>query len=132
MVKPKNKIIPGRQEAGEARRNQNPIKIWATTEEKDQIKKLARYCGLSVSTYARKVSMGYRPKSHVDLEQMKTLFQLHADLGRVGGLLKWLLTDDIKLRRVEEKGLMPTVEDTIQDIYTLQDQIKKVVEKVIK
>jgi len=65
-------------------------------EEKTQIKANAQRCNLSISRYVCNLALGYKPQS---LEKIKERARLHnqvADLGRLGGLLKLLLTDKTK------------------------------------
>lgn len=50
--------------------------------------------GLSLSAYLREVGLGTPPRSVVDYEQVAVLAQIHADLDRLGGLLKMWLTNN--------------------------------------
>ena len=48
----------------------------------------AEASGLSVASFIRKVAMGYQVESIVDIDQVVELSRVNADLGRLGGLLK--------------------------------------------
>lgn len=78
--------------ATKPRRYQKALRIYCTAEECAAIEDRARKAGLSVSEYARRVCMGYQPSSVIDYEEAEKLLHLGADLGRMGGLLKWWLS----------------------------------------
>jgi hypothetical protein len=65
-----------------------PIYVWTTAEERAEIQRLARATGLSQSAYLRTVGLGYQPASAFDADAVLALARIHADQGRLGGLLK--------------------------------------------
>ena len=65
-----------------------PLYVWATAEERAEIQRLARATGLSQSAYLRTVGLGYEPASAFDADAILALARIHADQGRLGGLLK--------------------------------------------
>jgi hypothetical protein len=69
------------------------VDVWCTADELALIKDLAQATRLSNSGYLRAIGSGYQPRSKFDSEAIDKLAQLHADLGRFGGLLKLWLTD---------------------------------------
>jgi hypothetical protein len=69
----------------------HPIKVYVTEKERKTIKRMAKKMRMSVSTYLRTLGLGYTPKTVFDQLALKKLIKLHADQGRLGGLLKlWL------------------------------------------
>jgi hypothetical protein len=60
------------------------IKIRAKPEEKAVIAKLANDCGLSVSSYAKRLCPNYHPRNNMDNENFKNLMRVDGDQGRVG------------------------------------------------
>lgn len=95
----KSEQLEGKQKpADSVRRRNTPIKVWLTPEEKDCIVEKASQHGLSQSAYLRHLGMNYPVISNVDKKHMKALCQINADLGRMGGLLKLWLTDDVRLK----------------------------------
>jgi len=82
------------------RKNSPTIKVYCLPEEKTEIEKLARQAGKTASSYLLEVGQGYKLTGIVDLEQVRELARVNGDLGRLGGLLKLWLTDDIKTRQL--------------------------------
>ena len=78
-------------EQPDARRKLLPLKVYCTKEERALIEGQAETAGMSVSEYLRNVGKGTPVKSRVDVQAIKALAKVNADLGRAGGLLKMLL-----------------------------------------
>ena len=75
----------------ETRKRTQYILVGVSPEEKKLLKEGAGRCDLSVPAWLRKLGLGHRPASHVDIQAVEKIARLHGDLGRVGGLLKmWL------------------------------------------
>ena len=75
----------------ETRDRQRPLKVFVTDDERAYILESAAIAGLSVSMYLRVAGMHGRPNSVLDLQAVRDLQKVNADLGRLGGLLKlWL------------------------------------------
>ena len=67
------------------------IDVWADAEELAEINARCKALKLSRSEYLRNLGLGYQPKGQFDQEAIRSLVKLHADQGRLGGLLKlWL------------------------------------------
>jgi len=102
----------------------NRIDIWATDEEMQQITENAKVLRLSRSEYLRNLGLGYQPKTQFDQDAIRDLVKLHADQGRLGGLLKLWLS--------EKKGEGASVQDVrsiLQQIESLQMQMARLVMK---
>lgn len=102
------------------------VRVYVTPEEKEVMAETAKTCGLSLSAYTRNLALGYRPASILDLEETRKLFEVKADLGRLGGLLKLWLTDDIRYR--DEHG--EPIESLIAKITEAQDRLLSIIHRV--
>lgn len=88
------------------------IEVWVSEAEHQQILENSKGCKLSGSAYLRLLGLGYEPKSQFDQDSIKQLVKLHADQGRLGGLLKlWLST-------------RPGEGSRVKDVRSLLDQIE--------
>ena len=79
----------------------NCMKAYVSDEEYAKITEKARMFGLSVSQFAKAVCLGFEVHSREDQHARGELRRVHADLGRLGGLLKmWLTNEDEHLVNV--------------------------------
>ena len=78
------------------RKGSTPIKVYCLPEEKEQIEAQAKRAGMSAARYLREVGQGYHISGVVDYEQVRELARINGGLGRLGGLLKLWLTDDVR------------------------------------
>ncbi len=69
------------------------LRVWVAPEEKEQIQTNAESCSLSCSAYLRQLGLGYIPASKLDAAAMRQLAKVNGDMGRLGGLLKMILTN---------------------------------------
>ena len=86
-------------------------------DEEQGIRTKARDTGLSVARYMRQVSLGYLVPSAIDNQQVEKLLKINGDLGRVGGLLKMWLTNDVRLKITSKAE----IEATLATIRTTQN-----------
>jgi hypothetical protein len=103
------------------------VKVYVTPEEKARIAANAAACGRSVSAYARVLAAGYEPKPRVDLSGMAEVFKLHADLGRLGGLMKMLLTNDERLNDMGRDMAAVTIDGVLVDIRATMANLRALV-----
>jgi len=68
--------------------NKKAVRSYLTPDEYEKISQMATASGLSVSTFMRKVCLGQEIKTFEYAEFKLELVKTHADLGRLGGLLK--------------------------------------------
>ena len=108
-----------------ARDRHRPLKVYVTEEDRAEIEANAKACSLTVSTYLRRLGIHFEPKSTLDQSAILALIKMHADQGRLGGLLKLWLTekpgrgaDTFEVRRL------------LREIEALQAQIKTVVRRL--
>ncbi len=76
------------------KRNTTPIYVRVSIEEKAQLQALADACSCSIPTLLRNVGLGHQVTSTLDQQAVLQLLALHADIGRIGGLLRLWLTQD--------------------------------------
>lgn len=102
------------------------VSFRVTDSEKEKINKKADDCAISRSSYCKQTALGTVPRSKYDLVVLNELTHLHADIGRVGGLLKMWLThhEDIALHDKLD------VQELVTEIRELKREIKDVVEKL--
>jgi hypothetical protein len=105
------------------------MKSYVTGKEHDRITELAAQCGLSVSELVRRVVLGQEVNTKVDKEAFLSLLKVNADLGRLGGLLKLALTEDVPkiASRKQIRELLHNIEDRQEEMR----QLIKVTEKAV-
>ena len=69
------------------------LKTYLTQEEYEQIRKSANKTGLSLSTFSKRVCLGFSVPSLEYQEARIELRRLKGDLGRLGGLVKQALAN---------------------------------------
>ncbi len=107
------------------------IKVYVSPEEKTRIAASARACRLSVSAFARTLMLGFQPGSTLDLEQMDAILAISADLGRLGGLLKMLLTNDERLDDMGREMGVATIDGALVDIRATQALLLDLVDSFV-
>lgn len=103
------------------------LRVPVLPEEEAQIKNNAAAAGISVATYLRTIGLGYQVTGILDNQRVEELARINGDLGRLGGLLKLWLTDDIRTLQFGEStilALLSKIEDT-------QDKMHKVMQAVV-
>ncbi len=83
------------EQENERRRKQH-LRVPVFPDEKGLIEENARAAGMSVARFLREVGQGYKVQGVTDYERVRELARINGDLGRLGGLLKWWLTDDVR------------------------------------
>lgn len=103
------------------------IKVYVTPEEKARIATNAGMCGRSLSAYVRTLATGHEPKPRADLSGLAEVFKLHADLGRLGGLMKMFLTNDERLNDMGRDMAGVTIDGVLVDIRVTMANLKAMV-----
>ena len=106
------------------RPRKNRIEVWCNDDELERIKANAENTRLSHSEFLRTLGNGYEPKSTFDREAIGKLAKLHADQGRLGGLLKLWLSE-----KKGEGASVDNVRSLLHKIENLQMLIAKLVMK---
>ncbi len=110
------------------RKNSPPIKVYCLPEERALIESLSAQAGLSISTYLREVGQGYRIQGVTDVEQVRELVRVNGDLGRLGGLLKLWLSNDVKVAHVGANTILAV----LNRIEATQDQMSSLMESILR
>ncbi len=108
------------------------FKVYVTPEEKTRIAANARASRLSMSAYARALALGERPPAAVDMDAVKKLIKVSADIGRLGGLLKMLLTNDERLEDIGREMGRATIDGTLVDIRRTQAGLADLVNAFVR
>lgn len=89
------------------------LEVWCTEQEYSQIKVMAHQTRMSTSSFLRALGTGYQPRSSFDSEAVEKLVRLHAEQGRMGGLLKLWLSEkrDFGAPAFQVRALMRQVEE---------------------
>jgi hypothetical protein len=96
--------------------------VWADAEELAAINARCKALRLSRSEYLRNLGLGYQPKGQFDQEAIRELVKLHADQGRLGGLLKLWLAE-----KKGEGASVKEVRSVLQQVESLQMHIARLV-----
>nr|BCU00967.1 conjugal transfer transcriptional regulator TraJ [uncultured bacterium] len=104
------------------------LRVPVFPEEQAAIERQAKQAGLSVARYLREVGQGYQIKGITDYEQVRELARINGDLGRLGGLLKLWLTDDVRTARFGEA----TIKALLGRIEATQDEMGQVMKSVVR
>lgn len=107
------------------------LRVYCLPEERMIIEGNAKATGKSLSEYLRAVGMGIRIKTVLDQQAIRELIKINADQGRLGGLLKALLTNDERLDGYAGVQLQKITLSTLRDIQTVQIQLFDFVSKFV-
>lgn len=110
------------------RKNSPPIKVYCLPEERAEIVANARKAGISTARYLREVGQGYQVKSVMDYEYVRELARISGDLGRLGGLLKLWLTDDVRTAHFGSE----TILRLLARIEITQDEMSNVMRSMVR
>ncbi|WHF58043.1 conjugal transfer transcriptional regulator TraJ (plasmid) [Shewanella xiamenensis] len=110
------------------RRGTTPLKVYCLPEEKALIEANAKTTGKSVSSFLLAVGQGYQVTGIVDAEQVCEMAKISGNLGRLGGLLKWWLTDDARVANFTPE----TIRTVLSKIEDTQNELGAVMSKVIR
>ena len=110
------------------RKDSPPISVWVTPDEKNLIESYAKQTGQSTSAYLRQLGQGYVPKSIMDYGKIIELARINGDLGRLGGLIKLWLTNDVRTAQYGES----TLRAVLSRIEETQDKMLEIMKAVVK
>ena len=103
------------------------LRVPVLPEEEAAIKQKAAETGLSVAAYLRNVGLGYPITGIVDYRQVRELARINGDLGRLGGLLKLWLTNDVRTAKFGED----TIRALLSKIESTQDEMGTIMLKIV-
>lgn len=111
------------------------VSVYCSKEERDALKLTAQRTGLSVSQYLLRVGLGYQPESVVDYQKCEELLKFAADLGRLGGLLKWWLSGTAPVLKTawgaEIEITAPMLRSALSRIEKASSAVKKAAEQIV-
>ena len=110
------------------RKDSPPRSVWVTPDEKNLIESYAKQTGQSTSAYLRQLGQGYVPKSIMDYGKIIELARINGDLGRLGGLIKLWLTNDVRTAQFGES----TLRAVLARIEETQDKMLEIMKAVVK
>lgn len=110
----------GKAQGNRPRRHR--IDVWADEAELAEINTRSKNLKLSRSEYLRNLGLGYEPKGQFAQEAIRELVKVHADQGRLGGLLKLWLSE-----KKGEGASATNVRSLLQQIESLQMELARLV-----
>jgi hypothetical protein len=105
-----------------------PIKVYCLPDERALIEENSKRAGLSVGGYLREVGQGYQIKGVLDYQHVRELVRVNGDLGRLGGLLKLWLTDDVRTARFTDATILAL----LSKIEATQDEMTRLMRSVVQ
>lgn len=84
------------------RKGSPPVKVYCLPSERQELERQAEAVGLSMSSFLLNVGLGYQVTQILDNKRVEDLAKINGDLGRLGGLLKLWLSDDVRARQYGE------------------------------
>lgn len=110
------------------RKSSPPLKVYCLPEERELIEANAKRAGLSVACYLREVGQGYQIKGVMDYEYVRELVRVNGDLGRLGGLLKLWLTDDVRTAHFGTATILAL----LSRIEVTQEEMSRLMKSVVQ
>lgn len=110
------------------RKSSQPLKVYCLPEERELIEANAKQAGLSVACYLREVGQGYQVKGVMDYEYVRELVRVNGDLGRLGGLLKLWLTDDVRTAHFGTATILAL----LRRIEATQEEMSRIMKSVVQ
>lgn len=110
------------------RKGSTPIKVYCLPEERAEIEANVKRAGVSVARYLRDVGQGYQIKGVMDYQHVRELVRVNGDLGRLGGLLKLWLTDDVRTAKFGEATILAL----LGRIEANQDEMSRIMKAVVQ
>lgn len=110
------------------RKSSPAIKVYCLPEEREIIEENAKRAGISVARYLRDVGQGYQVKGVMDYHYVRELIRINGDLGRLGGLLKLWLTDDVRTFHFGNDTILALLDR----IKKTQDEMSQTMKSVVQ
>ena len=114
----------------EVRKRQHRFYVRVNDAEKNLIEEGASSCGLSVPQYLRLLGTENVPKTKLDRDALTSVLKAAGDLGRLGGLLKMLVTGDPKYRSSSMRANIHNIEQLISSLKRAREDIVRKVESL--
>jgi hypothetical protein len=104
------------------------FRIYLTPEEKAQMRQIAADARMSMSTYTRTLLLGGTPPDGAALAQIDVLAKAIADLNRLGGLMKMLLTNAERLQDMGRDMAMACIDGILADIRFTVEKLEELID----
>lgn len=128
MTKGTSLMESGEGDDARGRKRKHHLRVPVFPDEREKIEANARSAGVSVAAYLREVGQGYQIKGVLDYQRVRELVRVNGDLGRLGGLLKLWLTDDVRTAQFGEA----TVRALLGRIEATQDEMSRIMKAVVR
>lgn len=119
-----NEAAPKVQKA--SRKGSQRITVYCLPDEKKLIEENAKAAGKTASSFLLAVGQGYQVNGIVDAVQVREMARISGDLGRLGGLLKWWLTDDARVANFTPetiRAVLTKIEDTQVELGAVMSNV---------
>lgn len=103
------------------------FRVAVSEDEAHQIRQLAAATRMPISTYLRNVGLGYQVRGLLDHMRVEQLAKINGDLGRLGGLLKLWLTNDVRTEQFGE----PTIRAVLWKIEDSQADMQQIMRSIV-
>jgi hypothetical protein len=110
------------------RKRQQHLRVPVNSEEKRTIEANAQKAGISVARYLREVGQGYVIKGVLDYQHVRELVRINGDLGRLGGLLKLWLTNDVKVSKFSDATILALLDR----IEATRDKMSQIMQSIVQ
>jgi len=117
-----------KDETEATRKRRRHLRVPVFPEEAGAIEENAKRAGMSVARYLREVGQGYQIKGVMDYQYVRELVRVNGDLGRLGGLLKLWLSDDMRTAGFTEATILAL----LSKIEALQDEMTQLMWSIVK
>lgn len=107
------------------RRSRPAIKVYCLDAERSAIETNAMATGLSTSEFLRRVGTGHVIQNRLDTRQVRELTRLGADMGRVGGLLKAMLTNEERFTGIGGQQLRQLASTAVDELLANQRLLRE-------
>ena len=111
------------------RKTTTPLKVCVLPEERTFIQEQAKLCCRTTSTYLRDLALGYKPQSKTDLDVVREMMSVNANLARLGNLLKLWLADDQKAQGFNHEQIQALLNVLTETAQTLRNKAGNVLKK---
>lgn len=117
-----------KDETDATRKRRRHLRVPVFPDEAQAIEENAKRAGMSVARYLREVGQGYQIKGVLDYQHVRELVRVNGDLGRLGGLLKLWLTDDVRTARFTDATILAL----LSKIEATQDEMTRLMRSVVQ
>jgi len=122
--------LEGDMQKKPSRQRIKQLQVPVLPAEEVAIKSSAANSGLSVAAYLRTLGLGHTPKTILDSKAVIELAKVNGDLGRLGGLLKMLLTNNEHIKSLGKEQIALKINTLLDEIKSTQGVLLETVNKV--